>query len=462
MTIDVLPDLALLEIFTFCVDDVREPLDLIYEKIEAWHTLVHVCRKWRNIVFGSPRRLNLRLYCRDGTPVAKKLAAWPRLPIVVWGDCEKEGAADNLVAALEHNDRICQVYLGGMPASEGFVEKVLAAIQQPLPALTELCLGCRDSDVVPPASLLGGSAPGLRSLWLERIPFPGLPKLLLSTTHLVRLRLGGIPHSGYISPEAMVGCLSGLTRLEALVIAFESPQSRPDRRRPPPPTRTLLPVLTRLQLMGVDEYMEDLVARIDTPLLNFLEITFFNQLLFHTPQLTQFISRIPRFKSDDKALLFFASTNISILLPQSPEEGLKLGILSRQSDWQLSSLAQVCSSCFPQDFIPVVEHLVISGRPPYWQDDIENSQWLELFHLFNTVENLHISREFVPRIAPALQELVGERVTEVLPALKNLFLEDTLPSGLVPEAIGTFVAARQLANYPIDVCPWELRWENGN
>jgi hypothetical protein len=462
MTIDVLPDLALLEIFTFCVDDVREPIDLIYEKIEAWHTLVHVCRKWRNIVFGSPRRLNLRLYCRDGTSVAKKLATWPRLPIVVWGDCEKECAADNLVAALEHNDRICQVYLGGMPASEGFVEKVLAAIQQPFPALTDLCLGCTDSDVVPPASLLGGSAPGLRSLWLERIPFPGLPKLLLSTTHLVRLRLSGIPHSGYISPEAMVGCLSGLTRLEALVIAFESPQSRPDRRRPPPPTRTLLPVLTRLQLMGVDEYMEDLVARIDTPLLNYLEITFFNQLLFHTPQLTQFISRIPRFKSDDKAFLYFSSRDISILLPQSPEEGLKLGIRSRQADWQLSSLAQVCSSCLPQDFISVVEYLDISGRSPYWQDDIENSQWLELFHLFNTVENLHISREFVPRIAPALQELVGERVTEVLPALKNLFLEDTLPSGPVPEAIGTFVAARQLANYPIDVCPWELRWKNGN
>jgi hypothetical protein len=29
--------------------------------IQAWHTLVHVCRKWRTVVLGSPRRLDLRL-----------------------------------------------------------------------------------------------------------------------------------------------------------------------------------------------------------------------------------------------------------------------------------------------------------------------------------------------------------------------------------------------------------------
>ena len=462
VTIDVLPDLALLEIFNFCVDDVHDMLDLIYEDIDAWHTLVHVCRKWRNVVFGSPRRLHLRLHCRASTQVKTKLTVWPRLPIVVRGTGWRQWGKYNIIAALEHNDRICQVYLGDMPAFKGHAERVLAAMQQPFPALTDLYLRYMFSDVVIPDSFLGGSAPGLRSFYLYHIPFPGLPKLLLSTTHLVRLRLAGIRHSGYISPEAMVSCLSGLTRLEDLLIGFESPQSRPDRQRPPPPTRTLLPVLTRLQFKGVDEYMEDLVARIDAPQLNYLEITFFNQLLFHTPQLTQFITRIPRFKTDYRAIMFFSSADVSILLPQSPEEGLKLGILSRQSDWQLSSLAQVCSSCFPQDFIPVVERLIIGGESPYWQDDIENSQWLELFHIFNTVENLYVTRDFVPRIAPALQELVGERVTEVLPALKNLVLEDTLPSGPVPEAIGAFVAARQLADYPIDVRPWDLGWENDN
>ena len=58
-------------------------------------------------------------------------------------------------------------------------------------------------------------------------PASGLPKLLLSATHLVRLYLYNIPHSGYISPEVMASCLSVLTRLESLVIRFKSPPVSP-------------------------------------------------------------------------------------------------------------------------------------------------------------------------------------------------------------------------------------------
>jgi hypothetical protein len=35
----------------------------------------------------------------------------------------------------------------------------------------------------------------------------------------------------------------------------------------------------------------------------------------------------------------------------------------------------------------------------------------------------NFSEELVPRISPALQELVGGRTTEVLPALENILLE---------------------------------------
>jgi hypothetical protein len=52
-----------------------------------------------------------------------------------------------------------------------------------------------------PDSFLDGSAPRLRIFTFNNIPFPELPKLLLSATHLVHLRLFNIPHSGYISPE---------------------------------------------------------------------------------------------------------------------------------------------------------------------------------------------------------------------------------------------------------------------
>jgi hypothetical protein len=439
MTIDMLPDVALLEIFHFYLDD-HDPWT------EAWHTLVHVCRKWRNVVFGSPRRLNLRLYCTESTPVRETIDAWPVLPILVGGSGHETWGVDNIIAALEHNDRICQLDLFNVPSSQ--MENVFAAMQQPFPALEYLRLYSKSEAEVVPASFLGGSAPQLEELWLSSIPFPGLTKLLLSSTHLVFLTLRAIPHSGYFSPEAIVTSLSALASLESLKIEFESPRSRPDRRRRPPPlTRTLLPALTCFDFKGVSEYLDDLAARIDAPLLDDLHVTFFHQLIFDTPQLNRFISRTPKFKACDEALVQFFDWGVWV---STIDETLRLVIPSRQSDWQLSSLAQVCGSIF----IPAIEHLYIRGEThssPFWQDDIETGQWLELLHRLTAVRYLHISQEFTLRIAPTLQELVGGRVTEVLPALQTLFLEEAPPPGPVQEIIEKFVAARQLAGHPIAV-----------
>ena len=71
------------------------------------------------------------------------------------------------------------------------------------------------------------------------------------------------------------------------------------------------------------------------------------------------------------------------------------------------------------------------------------------------MKDLYIPSEFTPRIAPALQELVEEGVTGVLPALHTLFLEEMPLSGPFQEAIGQFVSARQLAGHPITVSRWE-------
>ena len=83
-----------------------------------------------------------------------------------------------------------------------------------------------------------------------------------------------------------------------------------------------------------------------------------------------------------------------------------------------------------------------------WQEDIENSQWLEVLRPFTAVKDLYVSLNLTPRIAPALKELVGEMATEVLPTLRTLFFEMPLPSGPVQEATGQFVSARELAPFP--------------
>ena len=452
VTIDLLPDVALLEIFDFFLGDGRNEE---YDKIRAWYTLVHVCQKWRDVVFGSPHRLKLQLYCTASSPVRDMLGVWPPLPIIIGAKDYTTWGVDNIIAALEHTDRITQLRL--LDISSPLLDKVFLAMQAPFPALTHVVLKSREGEApIVPTSFLGGSAPGLQSLILDRIPFPQLPELLLSATHLVRLHLQRIPHSGYISPEALATCLSVLTRLESLKIAFESPQSRPERnsRQPPPRTRITLPVLVDLRFQGVCEYLEDLLAGIDTPLLNKLLIRFFHQLIFDTPQLNQFISRTPKLKVYNKAAIYFSSLD-TLFVVAGFGGWLQLGIICSQSDWQLSSVVQFFSSSFLPALDQALEELHIyedRSYRPRWQDDIGSSQWLELFQPFTAVTTLYITREFVPRIALTLQELVGGRMREVLPALQYLLLEEPLPPGPVEKAIVRFVAAR---GHPVSVSLWE-------
>ena len=123
------------------------------------------------------------------------------------------------------------------------------------------------------------------------------------------------------------------------------------------------------------------MARIDAILLNGLRIIFFHQLIIETPQLVQFISRTPNLKTPDKARVrvLFSNRYVRITLPQaSANSVIQLELSCRQSDWQLSSLAQICSSSIPQAFISSVQHIYVHeskyrSLKLRRQDDIENT-----------------------------------------------------------------------------------------
>jgi hypothetical protein len=192
-----------------------------------------------------------------------------------------------------------------------------------------------------------------------------------------------------------------------------------------------------------------------------LSISFFHQIEFNTPQLIQFISRTPTFKAFKRARLFVENDHARVeLYSQTPGSGvLNVGILWRFVDRQFSSLEQICTSCLPP--LSTLEDLYISecrysflNRP----DNTNNTLWLELLHPFASVINLYLSVRVLLRIVPALQELVGARTTEVLPTLRNIFLEEFPPQGHIQEGIEQFIAMRQVAGYPIAVSRWENPW----
>jgi hypothetical protein len=206
--------------------------------------------------------------------------------------------------------------------------------------------------------------------------------------------------------------------------------------------------------------LEDLLAHIDAPELWELNINFFNQIDFHTPQLVQFICRTPNLGALNEARLCFGIDAAGFYLSSPSVDGvLDLKVSCRELDWQLSFLEQYCTLFLPST--SALEDLYIykwEDSKPDWKDNAENAPWLTLLHPFTTVKNLYLSKDLAPRVLPALQELVGGRTTEVLPTLEDIHLEEIRPPVPVREAIDTIDAARELSGHPVTISFWKRPW----
>jgi len=85
---------------------------------------------------------------------------------------------------------------------------------------------------------------------------------------------------------------------------------------------------------------------------------------------------------------------------------------------------------------------------------MKNSRWLKLLDPFIALKRLYLSPGIAGHVCDALQELSGERATEVLPALRNIFIYGTGSLEHIQEAIRPFTAARQLSGHPVTIDHW--------
>ena len=466
MTIDQLPDDVLLDIFVFYL---AYPLPSLFHEGDEWHTLVHVCRRWRYVVFGSPRRLDLSLVCTNRR-LGKTLDIWPELPIIIHVNetIYQLPSVTDVLSVLNLHDRVCKILFFGIPNS--LLKEVATMTSEPFPALIELVLvlaSCEEDPRILPDSFLGGSAPRLRSLDLCGIPFPEIGKLLLSTRGLVDLSLDFVPPSGYISPEAMVPILSALTKLKSLHLRFHIPfATHGASQRPPALTRVVLPALTKFSFYGNSEYLVYIVSRIDAPL-DCVAVTFSDEIVVSDiPLIRDFIDRTKLLNAPYRAETSFSSIDSSISLFQRKGDinfkvlSLEIQLLSFALGSQISSLAQACSSLLPP--LSSLEHLGIykyRSVPTLWDHEVDTTQWMELLRLFITVKDLVLDEQLIVSVAPTLQELVGEQGTEILPALQNIFIKGCQSSGQVPEGITKFIAARERFGHPVIVYNREKQWQ---
>jgi hypothetical protein len=444
VTIEILCDDVLLNIFRSFLD--ANP--------QFWPTLTLVCQRWRQIVLASPLVLNLRLYCTHGTPVLKALNCCSVLPIVVFYgglpnlDPPAPEDEDNVIAALKESGRVSSISLTVTSSLVGN----LSAISEPLSELEELTLLSQDTmELTLPNTFRWG--PRLRTLQSTRIAFPSFPQLLLPSQDLVHLQLHEIPIAGYFPPEAFANSLSAMTHLQTLTLHFLSlPSRRSYLGLPPPPAgRIVLPTLSQFKYRGTSKYLDNFVARIDTPCLGDIDITFFSQPTMDSSQLGQFIERTETQTSLTRAEVQISAHTISIFFTNSSASTrLQLQISCKQFDWQLSCMAQVCGQFSP--FLSRVEELKINTtQSSSGQDDLGGELWLELVRLFGGASDFWMANELTAYILRALGQTDGGDST-VLPVLDRLFLENPMtmyePSW---DALVAFMTSRSLSGRPVKV-----------
>lgn len=228
------------------------------------------------------------------------------------------------MAALKQSDRVSSISL---TVTRSLLEK-LSAIGTPFSNLENLVLlSLDDVGLTTPFAFRWGSR--LRCLHSTGVAFP-LPRLLYSSMNLVDLQLHKVPDPLHFSPEILTKALSRMVQLRSLSLHFLS-TAYYTASHPPSGERVVLPALTRFNFQGNSEYLEVLVARIDTPRLERIEVTFSNINTLHLSKLCKFVARMGMHKSHLRAYLQYSerAISLSLLQPGSPT-CLTLKLLSKQ------------------------------------------------------------------------------------------------------------------------------------
>ena len=450
----MLPEDTLLEIFDFYRLDAMKARGR--PRPWKWHHLAHVCRKWRLVLSISPRRLDLQILCKSGAPIERVLASWGTLPLIVRfkGSPKTKSLPENIVTALRHPDRVREIELGLTSTTVG---SIVDSMKKPFQTLE--CIRIEIKDTEEPSLLfsdtfLGASAPRLRVIELRGIsfPFPEIKKVISSTNNLVELNLSGIPKTGYFSADDLVTALSTSAQLRRLEVRFHYPASLPTQSEASPPLRrATFPSLAFLGFHGASEYLEEFVPRVDFPALCNITMGLFNQVFFEIPQFCRSIPLLKAFNSPTELMVTPGADRVGLSFTQKGKHvaygHFFLGTKCRRLDWQLSFVTQVSSQLSP--LLSSVRSLIINK--PYHlltgEEDVESTQWLELFQPFTHVRKFSAFEQLVPGIVQAL--FTEDMATGVLPELTQLSLEGYRKSPVVLEATEKFVVARRLSGRTI-------------
>ncbi|KAI0271287.1 hypothetical protein BC834DRAFT_858666 [Gloeopeniophorella convolvens] len=276
-SINSIPDEILLEIFDRYRLDCRIPhtskrlSDCFEGGITVppfwWRVLERVCRRWRQVIRASPGRLALKLYYRRGTSMQSMLKGWPSsyaLAALFSRDLYfRKHDLPGLKTILQKAQRFREAILHTRNPS---FFPLVDAMMLPAPRLEHLELVHEDkgqrSPVKPFLSpeFLGGHAPNLTFVHLEKLDIRGTPRWLSTSTSLIYLSLQRIS----ISQGALHAVLLGTPRLKTLCIEGWTPSDvGPLSTTHLPEDRAQLHALKTFSFYGSFRELESIASMID-------------------------------------------------------------------------------------------------------------------------------------------------------------------------------------------------------
>ena len=350
--------------------------------------------------------------------------------------------------ALQLNNRIRHIDLVLSPS---ILPNFLVLMDEGFPILEYLSLTFPADKSTTLTLPIAFSAPNLRHLSLFGVKLPKRLRLLCSTASLIALTLWDIQDASYIRPRLLAARLGSLLQLETLSISFSIPIPRPstewemlgEQKAP-----VKLPSLKTLRFKGVATYLESLLAQIGAPLLEQLDITFFNQIAFALPHLSYLLDISEGFKLP-AARVYFDRNEVSIIMAHHSSRWFDgpfyLRVKCKQWDWQIDCVAQICNALIP--VISCVEQFKLDFYAgsilSKWQNGaIDDTTWRDLLGPFLGTKELYIDNALLEELSRALQEDEPGLDPGFLPNLQSISARRNL--------FTSFMDARQVVGRPVE------------
>ncbi|KAH9169004.1 hypothetical protein EDB89DRAFT_1988501 [Lactarius sanguifluus] len=177
------------------------------------------------------------------------------------------------------------------------------------------------------------------------------------------------------------------------------------------------------------------MTQIDTPRVEDVVIEY-SQLDVQAPQFSEFI----KFSQFKRARVNFFYPDIELDHPQGECHQAHHSLIisgPESQEFTAPDMARLLDQLVPM--LSNVAHLSVLDKHRQGDD------MLPLLRLFPSVEAMDVSRETAGYVASALEDIAEDMVTEVLPALQLLLLDDD------DNKLERFLSLRQLSGHPVTI-----------